>query len=230
MTKISFQTRIENKYVVKNADFTQAILKAHFLPDPMFPAGQVNTLHFDTIDLDGIQDKRNGEYYKNKLRLRWYGENSLEKLPEKVFLENKMAIQKEKKKSRIEIELTKLQRNDPFNAKHWLNTIQENSRKLNFNYTKPLFPIMASKYQRNRYHDPIANVRIALDQKIQVTHYSPDMKILIQSPIPGLNYSVLEVKGETDRLPLAIRNLIFFQLTAISKFERLFNNTLQISR
>jgi len=230
MTNIVFQTRIENKYVVKNAAFLQSILQAHFLPDPMYPSGQVNTLHFETIDLDGIEDKRNGEYYKNKLRLRWYGEESTAQLPEKVFLENKMTIRKEKKKSRTLIELNERQRTHPFDASLWRETIEQNSCKLNFKYTKPLFPIMISKYQRSRYHDPLGNNRISLDREIQVTQYSPEMKASGQSITAGLSYSVLEIKGETDRLPLAIRNLDIFKLTAISKFEKLFNNTLQISR
>ena len=152
-------------------------MQAYFPPDPIYPEGQINTLHFVTIDLDGIQDKRNGEYCKNKLRVRWYGATPEARLPQKAYIENKMAFLREKRKMRVEIELTNDQRNHPFNIKSWSNTIEQRFSKLLFNYNKPLIPLMISKYQRQRYNDPGSDLRIALDQNIHVSRYSSDYKI-----------------------------------------------------
>jgi hypothetical protein len=51
-----------------------ASLEALCAPDGQFPENVVHSVYFDSADLASYAEKANGDYLKNKLRLRWYAE------------------------------------------------------------------------------------------------------------------------------------------------------------
>ena len=73
--------RIERKFYVipKNVSFAYGLLRhiCHF--DSEYPSEQINSLYFDTADLDQHERSSSGDFRKNKVRIRWYGkENNLD--------------------------------------------------------------------------------------------------------------------------------------------------------
>lgn len=40
--------------------------------DPAFPRGIVNSIYYDTPALQHLHEKINSDYFKTKIRLRWY--------------------------------------------------------------------------------------------------------------------------------------------------------------
>jgi hypothetical protein len=68
--------RVEQKFFIlpPREPVAFALLRRTCREDPEYAAGQVNSLYFDTPDLDQHQRSEAGEYGKDKVRIRWYGE------------------------------------------------------------------------------------------------------------------------------------------------------------
>ena len=67
--------RVEQKFFVvpQKASLALALLWRTCRPDSLHPKGQVNSLYFDTRDLDEHQRSDAGDFAKDKIRIRWYG-------------------------------------------------------------------------------------------------------------------------------------------------------------
>ena len=83
--------RFERKFFVlhKNVDFAYTLLRHICRPDGEYAEGQVNSLYFDTPDLDQYTRSESGEYQKDKFRIRWYGKIKNPQEVVNVFLELK---------------------------------------------------------------------------------------------------------------------------------------------
>ena len=68
--------RVEQKFFIlpHRQSVALALLRRTCRSDKEYPAGQVNSLYFDTPDLDQHGRSDSGEYTKDKVRIRWYGE------------------------------------------------------------------------------------------------------------------------------------------------------------
>ena len=68
--------REERKYPVPaaRAALVSAWLDARLPRDPQYPEGVVTSCYYDTANLDSYQESADGEFAKQKLRLRWYGD------------------------------------------------------------------------------------------------------------------------------------------------------------
>ncbi len=68
--------REERKYPLPaaRAGLLTAWLDARLPRDPQYPLGVVTSCYYDTPQLDSYQDSADGEFAKQKLRLRWYGD------------------------------------------------------------------------------------------------------------------------------------------------------------
>ena len=67
--------RVEQKFFIRpeRIAITLALLSRTCRPDGLHPADQVNSLYFDTIDLDEYRRSDAGDSAKDKIRIRWYG-------------------------------------------------------------------------------------------------------------------------------------------------------------
>ncbi len=74
-----FRQRFERKFFVvpRNIGFAYALLRQVCRPDSEYPEEQINSLYFDTPDLDQLQRSAAGEFKKDKVRIRWYGHNGV---------------------------------------------------------------------------------------------------------------------------------------------------------
>jgi hypothetical protein len=66
--------RFERKFFVspEKTDFARGLLSHICLRDSKYPRGRINSLYFDTPDLDYFQKSGDGNYEREKIRIRWY--------------------------------------------------------------------------------------------------------------------------------------------------------------
>ena len=76
--------RNEQKYVFINQhqDMLLEWLEHCCIPDPAYHTGTVSSIYYDTPALSLYDEKRNGDFLKCKVRLRWYGD--LEKVAPEI--------------------------------------------------------------------------------------------------------------------------------------------------
>ena len=69
--------RIERKFFVlpKNIGLAYGLLQHVCRLDSEYPSEQINSLYFDTADLNQHEKSSSGDYRKDKVRIRWYGED-----------------------------------------------------------------------------------------------------------------------------------------------------------
>ena len=83
--------RIERKFFVlpKNIGLAYGLLQHVCRLDSDYPKEQINSLYFDTEDLEQYVKSSSGEFRKNKVRIRWYHtlDDYREEVP--IFLELK---------------------------------------------------------------------------------------------------------------------------------------------
>lgn len=68
--------RVEQKFFVtpQRETLALALLQRTCRPDPLHPHDQVSSLYFDTFDLDQHERSDAGDFAKDKIRIRWYGQ------------------------------------------------------------------------------------------------------------------------------------------------------------
>jgi len=200
-------TRFERKFPLDFRDLgiMLARVRQTCLRDPEFPVGQVNSLYFDTYDLEQYHRSDNGEYRKDKVRLRWYGDHLPAGGEVPVFLEvkHRRGFAGSKRRSRLMIPVEKL-------AMEKLNEgiltrveLMEELGRLGYFSDKPLRPVIYICYQRQRFYEILTNTRISHDVGIQGTVIAPDL--LPGQPLIRLPGGVLEIKGPTMEIPVSLR-------------------------
>jgi len=215
----------EGKYAIpaSRTAMTIRILEGLCEPDPSFPIGKVSSIYFDSRNWTYLGEKRNSDYLKTKVRLRWYG------LPESgykgtggAFAEIKLRIGSRRSKVRIPVTYTG----------ETLEVMALHDRELlripgalisaGAPIRHTLFPAIAVSYFRRRYIERSTRCRIALDYEIT----SPKSnKHLLPYAMPcKLAYSILEVKGQEAEFPHGLRNLLKlgFRREAFSKYYECF--------
>jgi hypothetical protein len=75
-TAAPLRERVEQKFFITPDRITAALalLRRISRPDPEYPVGQVNSLYFDTFDLEEHARSDAGDSAKDKIRIRWYGD------------------------------------------------------------------------------------------------------------------------------------------------------------
>ena len=76
MRELSAIERIERKWSLHNANKTQfyiAILRSNFHFNKEYESRNVNSIYFDDSDLNSLYENIDGNTYKAKYRVRWYG-------------------------------------------------------------------------------------------------------------------------------------------------------------
>jgi hypothetical protein len=195
--------------------------------DPKYYAGTVSSIYFDTPSLYHYFEKRNSDYTKSKIRLRWYG--TVDSDPEgkvRCFVEHKHKYGTIRQKERKEIFVAaKSLLNDPLSAKEILRIPSE---IYDLDYLPPgiLIPILAIQYDRFRYVEPHTGARVALDLRIRCSHANSDY-IAGEAPV-NLNLGVVEVKGSKSDLPSVFRPIHdYLTREAFSKYARCCEKLLQ---
>lgn len=191
--------------------------------DQEFPTNVVNSIYYDTPQLDQLREKVNSDYLKTKFRLRWYETNG--NIDERSFLEAKFRIGPRRRKIRLETDfsgswLTHLPMHDQA-----LQLIPQKLRQIGVTVPNLLRAVMHIRYTRNRFIERLTGARISLDSCITTQAVNKEL-IPSRNPLP-LHTAVVEIKGEETEIPLTLRNLkeLGGRKTAFSKYYACYDHS-----
>ena len=212
---INMEQRIEKKFVFLPGDKKKIdllIIEGFF--KKLYKNRRVNSIYYDTNDLDCLWDNINGFSNRDKYRVRWYNEiNNSE-----VFFEKKKKINQITQKTKIN--LGKFKNQDHLNkfleSKDFVNKIFKIT-------TLNLKKTLNVSYNRDYYIDNKKKLRLTLDQKI-ITHKNFDKKF--SNNFVGLDHNILEFKYQNEDsgyIRQKINNLKFnFRNQKFSKYVQSF--------
>ena len=206
--------RIERKFFVlpKNIGLAYGLLQHVCRLDREYPSEQINSLYFDTADLDQHEKSSSGDYRKDKVRIRWYGEDEDLNGRQAVFLElkSRRGFASTKQRLKLEVPAENL-------APHHLGKgivartlLADTLARFGYFSPEPLQPVIRISYWRYRFTEMLTGMRVALDCYIRSTMI-----------IPGsgngeheldLSGGVVEVKGTSIELPITLRHMKFLDL------------------
>ena len=190
-----------------SAAFIKRGVESICLADDDFSENIISSIYFDTQDWLFADEKASSDYLKAKIRLRWYEAVGSSKTTKgsKCYLEFKRKIGSKRTKSRVLM---------PFAGDKALLAVQDHSNKemiqQNINehipdlYGHNIEPKFVVRYTRNRFKEPFSTTRISFDTDIQA--FSVGNNFAQQASHVRLVESVLEVKGDVDDLPHALRS------------------------
>ena len=193
-------------------------------PDPAFPESTVLTVYYDTPGLDCLEEKRNSDYLKTKLRLRWYRVGG--RVGDAAFLEVKARFGARREKRRVAV---------PFQPA-WsargsldvssLRRVPRLLRPAGIVMRDDYRPVLLVRYLRHRFVEPRTGLRASLDGEIQAPAVSRT-EGLVPNPIP-LPVTVFECKGARDHLPESLRVLttLGFRRASFSKYAACYDHSL----
>lgn len=207
----------ELKFVLPEAQAAGArsLLRALCRPDPRYGAARVSTIYYDTPALQLLGEKLDSDFYKLKVRLRWYESPDVEAAS---FLELKLRVGALRHKARVAT---------PLRAR-WLDTasledpalieVVSLAQPLGTPLPMPLMPALLVRYLRHRFIEPVSGARVSLDTGIE----APRARRGLFHAGGGvrLGMAVLEIKGQGDELPRTLRPLAHLDMRrgAFSKY------------
>lgn len=209
ITNGHLQERIERKFylVPQNVGFARGLLQHICYLDTEYPFEQINSLYFDTVDLDQHERSTSGDFGKNKVRIRWYGTyencNDLETIFIELKTRNGFASTKQRLKYKVPVEALAIANlGEGIISRSFLT---DTLARFGYFQPKPLKPIIKISYWRYRFVEIFSGVRVALDYRIRSTMIARELGFGERElELPG---GVLEVKGKELELPLGLRNM-----------------------
>ena len=175
--------------------------------DKDFPSGQVNSLYFDTMDLAEHHASLSGDFRKDKVRIRWYGQDDEPGDRRTIFLElkSKEGFASTKQRRRLDVPAAQIAR--PYLARGIVSRTLLLDTLALFGYFPPamLWPVIKISYERYRFTDPLTGQRVSLDCRIRSTMVMPGTGYGEQEI--ELSGGVIEIKGANMALPETLRQL-----------------------
>jgi len=201
--------RFERKFVVLpgKAGFAYAMLRQACRPDSQYPCDRINTLYFDTPDLEQYVKSASGDFKREKVRIRWYGEaGTLESMtPVYVELKSRRGFASAKQRCRLEVpaECLELARLGAGIVER--TTLVDTLAGYGYFLEKPLWPVVVVSYWRYRFSEMMTGVRVCLDYDIRSSALFPGLAHREGGlPLPN---GIVEVKGSGMEIPPALRRL-----------------------
>jgi hypothetical protein len=188
--------------------------------DAEYPAAIVWTIYYDTPARVSLGEKINSDYLKRKIRVRWYSD--LEGRPSgPAFIEAKLRMGTRRSKARARLhapaeEIARWDLQDPRFLRFPLLL-----REQGILHQESWEPMILIRYRRDRFVEPLTGSRVSLDADIYAAAASP--RFVSAPDLSPLATAVLEVKGEADELPAALRPLL-----ALGMQKRSFSKLLMV--
>ncbi len=196
--------RIERKTLVdpRRLGLVRAWLAHTCVPAPDYPEGQVTSCYYDTLQMDEYFASFDGDFEKNKVRLRWY--DSVPSGGEAVAfveLKSKQGMETVKQRAALAVPARALAHGD-FAAALPRETLTR--LLLSFGYRPPLDlqPVAVVTYHRYRFVERHSQMTLSLDSDVRA--WLADGQ---HWPAVTLEGAVLELKGRTFELPSVLRGL-----------------------
>jgi hypothetical protein len=201
--------RFERKYYLP---FPKISFASHLLyhccqPDRHYPKGTINSVYYDTADLECFCDSEEGNRGRNKVRIRWYDSPPKTIATTPVFLElkSKNGFASTKQRKRYLVPSQRL--SDPGTHNGIINYMEMVQTLLQFGFfsNKPLQPVILISYQRLRFEDILTGIRVSLDWNIRSTLLSPQWNRHEGSLL--MRGGVIETKGPSADIPPALQSM-----------------------
>ena len=187
--------------------FAYTLLRQVCRPDREYPAGQVNSLYFDTPDLDQYTRSSSGELRKDKVRIRWYDriEDYQGTVPVFAELKSRLGFASSKQRERLLVPAEHLDENRLGAGIIDRTTLAGILARFGHFPDKPLRPVILISYWRYRFSEMLTGVRVSFDYSIRSTAVARELGYGEQElTLPG---GVIEVKGPSIELPLTLRRM-----------------------
>lgn len=210
--------RVEQKYFIlpQRQNLAFALLRRTCREDVEYAVGQVNSLYFDTPDLDQHQRSEAGECNKDKIRIRWYGEECdphridsahAADEPVRVWLERKsrFGFASTKQRTCMSVPASMLACDTLSQGILAPSTLIHTVAGFGFFTHAPLVPVVAISYWRYRFVEPETGFRISIDSHIRSSMVMPGIGRGERAlELPG---AIVEVKGARFEVPRSLREI-----------------------
>jgi hypothetical protein len=206
---IRLPERFELKYFLAPRDVGSAygLLRHTCPPAPDYASEQINSLYFDTAELEQYERSDDGDYQKDKVRIRWYGRDEELRGIQAIYLElkSRRGFASTKQRSFLQVPAKYLTRGRLGQGVISRNTLSDTLASFGYFPTGILQPVIKISYWRYRFSDIISSQRVSLDCRIRSTMIMPG---------PGngekeleLPCGIIEIKGRSMDLPITLRGL-----------------------
>jgi hypothetical protein len=219
----SLPKRFERKYYLPPAKVGLAygLIRHVCLTDKAFPWEQINSLYFDTPDLDQHERSASGDFYKDKVRLRWYGEDKDIDEEQPVYIELKSRQGFASTKQRLKIMVSKECLTLHKLSKGIIAGSLLGDTLSGFGYfpSQKMIPVIRISYYRHRFTEMITGQHVSIDYHIRSTMIVPGYGNGARDlELPG---GVIEIKGQTLELPETLKRMRILETdwTRFSKYS-----------
>ena len=214
--------RVEQKFFVppNRMALALALIRRTCRFDQHYPQEQINSLYFDTPDLEQHERSLAGEFAKAKIRIRWYGTEhdchhlavgkghmapSHEAVPVWLELKERSGFTSTKQRTAVDVPAGALHSHALATGIVPTSDLTSTMAGFGFFAAKRLCPVIAISYWRSRFVEPRTGFHIAFDSDIRSSAVMPG----IGRGERGLRLSgaVVEVKGPSAELPGSLREL-----------------------
>jgi hypothetical protein len=211
--------RFERKHYVLPRDIGLAIglLRQVCLPASEYPSEQINSLYFDTHNLDQHERSESGDFCKDKVRIRWYGagldqkeENQLDMQPIYIELKSRRGFAGTKQRLKSYVLGENLAANHLSEGIVPMTLLTSTLARFGYFLEERLLPIIKISYWRYRFSEILTGQRVSVDCHIRSTMILPGpWNGEKELELPG---GVIEIKGSSMELPEALRQLRILEL------------------
>ncbi len=209
--------RVEQKFFVAphRESLALALLRRTCRAECLYAAGQVNSLYFDTPDLEQHELSDAGEYAKDKVRIRWYGgewdPHRVDHGPEavvKVWLElkSRRGFASTKQRSTLDVPAAALSFSSLSRGIVPAVTLAHTMTAFGFVPRGKLCPVVAISYWRYRFVEPETGFRVSIDSHIRSSLVMAGLGRGERGlELPG---AIVEVKGPAFEVPRSLRPIV----------------------
>lgn len=211
--------RFERKFHIDNLAYDQVELLVKLHPAMFFeehPPRFVNNIYLDSLDLDQYQDAIHGSPYRQKYRIRWYGD-----LHQYI---NHPTLEIKKKQglvgNKIAFSLRPFQLKDEFTARDLSSVLNCTDVPSHLRILlQSLEPVLINRYRRKYYISANRKFRLTIDSKIEFYPIDPRGFHFRQRETDD-HAIVVELKYDADSNanPSRITNFFPFRMTKNSKY------------
>lgn len=213
--------RYERKYFVRDIDrvsIEKIILchPAHFTE--IYHERNINNIYFDTIDFGNYMDNINGNMFREKYRIRWYGD--LFTFVKKPVLELK--IKRGHVGTKINSGLIPFEFHKDIDADNLSHIIEQSHLAENTKFKlKNQLPIICNRYRRKYFLSGDGKYRITIDDSQSFFKFNKYNNQFINTH-QDFNNIIIELKynKEDDLEADKIAGRIPFRITKSSKYAR----------
>ncbi len=200
--------RIERKFFVSPDKilYVRNLMSHICLPDGKYPRGKINSLYFDTQDLDHFQKSDDGDYNRQKIRIRWYDNPGTQgMIPVYLELKSKKGFASRKNRRQFLVPAEQIHKYKTGGSILNKNIILQTLAEFDYFPEGLLMPVIMISYERLRFVEILSGTRMSFDWQIRSV---PTYRVLgyVGSNLM-LQGAVIEIKGPVMDIPLSLRSL-----------------------